>query len=228
MVNGTILCQPDGHRGCSVCCGLFNFMDISRQSLEAYLKQGGVRTAQANPDDILNKNPDEYPVRDDTSHICPFQGFSGNAPKPGCLLHPSVLPEDRRDLSLFGSTVCGQYICPAHNIFDEEHKQALLKNVDDWYGYNVAVLDPESFIWIIDTAGQYSRGTEDSFGKFKNVIKNALELHAQFLAGTRIPLFFYSVSEYNLNKHRFSLGTSSCATDAHRKSIEASIIRLLL
>ena len=65
-----ILCQPDSRKGCSVCCGLFNMKDTSRNNLKQFLEEGISREKVFR---VYEEFTEPEPVRDRFSHICPYQ-----------------------------------------------------------------------------------------------------------------------------------------------------------
>ncbi|PKL41134.1 MAG: hypothetical protein CVV44_00415 [Spirochaetae bacterium HGW-Spirochaetae-1] len=208
MTEYIILCQPDDRKGCSICCGLFNIRDLSRENLVAYLQGGRDRVVALPEDDFLEA---EIPihtvadslVRDRTSHVCPYQGFLMSG-KPGCLLHPALTGEDRRNVSLFGIKICDEFLCPAHSLLTEDDKRLLIDMVDDWYLYSIAVLDPESFLWIRDmVSGMVDPVREKVL--FSEMIVFSLNLHARFMNDYIGSVFFYSLPEYDLYKKEFSI-----------------------
>lgn len=191
-----ILCQPDSARGCSVCCGLFNMRDTSRDSLEKFLKGGDGR-------ERLYRVYEEYTepdaVRDRFSHICPYQGFL-SAGKPGCLIHPLSSGMEGRDRSLFASSVCKKFLCPAHELLTDEERGALKNFVRDWYLYSTAIADPDSFSFIYE----YGR-SNSSLPDLSPLLNAGLEAHAYNLSCYEGVIFFYSIPEYKMNRHLFSL-----------------------
>ncbi len=192
------LCQPDGIKGCSVCCGLFNLKDTGRENLAGFLAEGPRR-------EKLCRTYEEYTepadVRDSFSHICPYQGFLA-AGRPGCLIHPLSYGTDGRDRSLFARAVCGKFLCPAHQLLSETEKENLIASISDWYLYSTAIIDPESYSFIHEYAlkicGKLSAETYA-------LIETGLKAHAENLSLYDGILFYYSVPEYNLNRERFSL-----------------------
>jgi len=200
--SGILLCQPDNLKGCSVCCGLFNHMDISMNNLENKLN-GFKDPLPVDTHDIL-ESTSKSAVRDISSHICRYQGFiAGNI--PGCTLHPSVLGRDGRDRSLYGSRICSEYLCPAHEILDDRLKRLLISSIDGWYEYCIAIIDPEGFAWIVDCLGidPESRSSVDI--SVANVLRLSLGFHGRYLARSKQSVFYYSLMEYNQNKLHFSL-----------------------
>lgn len=187
------LCQPDGIKSCSVCCGLFNLKDISRSTLESFLS-GDYSI------DLLKD------VRDITSHICIYQSFiSQNL--PGCSLHPKVKGTDYRNESLYGAKICEEYLCPAHSILNEEQKQILVSSVYDWYLYSIAILDPEGFMCIMEIID--SMHIVNPSHDIKSIMSEALTFHAGTLSRSDKCHFYYSLAEYNQHKREFSLRYNS-------------------
>lgn len=202
------LCQPDHNKGCTACCGLFNFNDISKEYLTNYLIKGhsGIKSYYNN---CWNKNN----LRDITSHICHYQGFI-NKSKPGCVIHPVINKKDIRDISLFGKKICNSYLCPAHVILSDRQKKILINYIDDWYYYSICIIDPDSFIWILNTIHKELNTDEDIILKKENsqcrdLLSKSLNIHSGYLSKNKLPLVFYSVSEYNLGKVNFSLSGNS-------------------
>ncbi len=195
-----ILCQPDNTKGCSLCCGLFNFNDISPESLRKFLEQGRDRE-QTIP--THNEYRETTRVRDICSHICPYQGFISED-KPGCLIHPLSSGIDGRWRSLFASKICGEFFCPAHTILTDEEKKFLVENVSDWYSYSAAIADPDSYSFIYNYVKDNFSGTA---GKrlMKTMVDDGLAAHAENLASYEGIIFCYSIPEYNINKKSFSV-----------------------
>ncbi len=195
-----ILCQPDNTKGCSLCCGLFNFSDISSKALNGFLEQGMVREQQL---PTHNDYRESTGVRDICSHICPYQGFIG-PDKPGCLIHPLSSGIEGRWRSLFASRICGEFFCPAHTILNNDEKRYLIENVTNWYHYSAAIADPESYSFIYKYVNdKFSRKTDPSL--MKVLVEDGLAAHTENLASYEGAIFSYSIPEYNINKKYFSL-----------------------
>ena len=81
--NKISLCQPDGKKGCSACCGLFNFKNTKKSYLTKFFNSYEKRK------DICGKKEafwaEIYGTRSDELHICPYQGFIGKG-NPGCMI----------------------------------------------------------------------------------------------------------------------------------------------
>lgn len=193
-----ILCQPDSRKGCSVCCGLFNFTDCRRASLEKFLEKGPSRCAEFSSYDMFHL---EDEVRDGFTHICPYQGFLSRG-KPGCLIHPLSTGIEGRDRSLFAHKVCSAFLCPAHGILTREEKETLVLHVNDWYLYSAAIIDPETFSFLLEfiTAKYQLAASHELTGLLLNA---GLEAHADILASGSKSLFNYSCPEYILNREKF-------------------------
>lgn len=188
------LCQPTPHTGCSACCGLFNLKKADRKSLSNFLSKGLERTANKKkfPPESIDKSEI---IRDPFSHICPYQGFIAEE-KPGCLLHKETAGEDKRDLSLFGSPICGNFLCPAHYLLSDELKTELISRIDDWYLYSIAIIDPLEFERIYNDCSAVISSSERG-DELTAAIKHKLEEHARRLVKEENPVIFhYSVSEY--------------------------------
>ncbi len=199
-VDNIILCQPDELKGCSVCCGLFNMRDTGRDTLERFLAGGYEREKSFR---VYEEYDEPGEVRDRFSHICPYQGFL-SAGKPGCLIHPLSSGVEGRDRSLFASTVCGNFLCPAHEILTAEEKRALINHVNDWYLYSTAIADPDSFSFIYKYWLELNRKKGKTTAE---AINAGLSAHSRNLELYKGIIFFYSIPEYNNNKNNFSLSS---------------------
>lgn len=195
-----ILCQPDNCKGCSVCCGLFNFRDCSRQNLSGFLETGSSRVRDfAVHDDFMLDDA----VRDAFTHVCPYQGFLAEG-KPGCHIHPLSTGTEGRERSLFSAKICSNFLCPAHSILNHLEKKSLIEHVNDWYLYSIAIADPESFAYIRSFITQ-AYGI-DPYSKTAGILLNAgLDCHAESLTQSSEVIFHYSQPEYNLNREKFCI-----------------------
>lgn len=164
-------------------------------------------------------------MRDRGSYICPFQGFLSYG-KPGCLIHPGVNPEDMRDRSFFGKKICDAFLCPAHTVLSDPEKKDLVELVDDWYYYTVAVMNPESFSWIIRNAREACGGTNETV-LLKSLVLSSLHIHAGHLDEYHGPVFCYALPEYNLSKKGYSLAADNEKAAAERDSIKKTMARLV-
>jgi len=195
--DGIILCQPDNGKGCSLCCGLFNFRDITHASLTQFLEDGAAREKGLT---TYNDFQTPHGIRDEHSHICPYQGFL-SAGKPGCLIHPLSSGRDGRERSLFASKICEKFFCPAHTFLSVEEKLFLTENVKHWLLYSIAIADPESFSFIYN----YVKDNFADSGIAGVLVNEGLAAHAENLASCTGVIFSYSIPEYNINKMNFGL-----------------------
>jgi len=193
MNNDIILCQPDDKKGCAICCGLFNHQNISKKSLTTFLEQAPERCNSITEPEILDYDA-SLPKRDGTTHICPYQGFL-KVGKPGCLFHPSHIKKDLRDRSLYGRMICDNFFCPAHKILTEDEKKILINEIDDWYLYSIAIIDPLYFKSLLND--YKNMGDENAARDF---LIECLKSHGEKLHQKEGPLFHYSISEYRISQ----------------------------
>lgn len=132
-------------------------------------------------------------------------------------MHPESIGDDLRDRSLFGSAICGGYLCPAYSALNERQKSILVRLIDDWYLYMVAIIDPDSFVWMLDNI--MLKDTRENDDINRNLLATALTVHSGHLCGSNYPLFYYSVQEYNINKWKFSLCSNDHVFDVEKKDI---------
>lgn len=219
-----ILCQPDSEKGCAACCGLFNVRDIGADSLDGYCREYPARVARAERHVYENgfECVPEHHKRDRFAHICPYIGYVAPG-RPGCMLHPAVCGADRRERSLYGVKICGEYLCPAHAILVTAEKELLIASVHHWYPYTVAIIDPRSFRWMITIAAQERKTVpEDLAASHQGVSRSlagALTAHAAYLHCMMGPLFQYSAAEYALHGTRFSLAEPGAVPAEHRERV---------
>ncbi len=221
-----ILCQPDTVKSCSACCGLLNFVDISRAALTRFLARGAERSSSCLSASDITDQGDGRDVRDLTSYICPHQGLIFNK-RPGCLLHPRYRTDTMRHRSFFGEQICNGFLCPAHTLLSAEHKKSLIALIDDWYCYTIAVIDPASTAWLLDLLVERYPIAFQRDEVIRTILREALEIHAKYLAACAGPVFYYSVSEYNGGRGAFSLDIDSVGRAAEKGEILAVIERNL-
>lgn len=221
-----ILCQPDSVKSCSACCGLLNFGDISREALSRFLARGAERSSSYISASDISDQGDGRVVRDLTSYICPHQGLIFNK-RPGCLLHPRYRTDTMRHKSFFGEKICNEFLCPAHSLLSVEHKKRIIALIDDWYCYTIAVIDPESTAWLLNMLADRYPIAFQREEVIKKILRESLEVHAKYLNAHSGPVFFYSVSEYNIGRTGFSLDIDSDERAGEKKEIVAVIERNL-
>jgi len=196
------LCMPDKTKSCAACCGLMNHTDISRKNLTKFLNDGAFRAANYWRYQIDGSYPEQTTsCRDYSTHICPFHGFIADG-LPGCLVHPRVAGEDRRDRGLFGAAACGRYFCPAYELLSHDTRTILIETLDDWYLYTMAIIDPlvtERIIYQL-----YVKGLHRGDRLFKQALVDALTIHGETLARREGNVFCYSREEYDFaSKNHF-------------------------
>jgi len=205
------LCQPDEEKSCGACCGLYNWENHSRVTLESLL---GRRTELFFS---LEKPPDleEYsracealppsPKLCETIYNCEFLGFLDRELKQvGCLLHPSLHNGvDLRTCSFYGAKLCAEHFCPSFNHLATVEQVAVIMSLDDWYLYGLVITD-------IDFVKEFFRHVQDRLGDSVHVdqIRNSKarqSLHEffnlkeswNFLSKeNRLGKYYFSHSEY--------------------------------
>jgi hypothetical protein len=213
-----VLCQPDGRKSCSACCGLFNFRDISRENLSLFLITGAARSASCLSAGDFTDQGDSSAIRDRASYICPHQGLIFNK-RPGCLIHPQYRSAAMRNDAFFGETICNGFLCPAHSLLSSEQKKLIIELMDDWYNYTIALIDPESTIWFLDLLRDRYPVVFQRQDLLKKVFNDYLAIHSAYLAEYSGPIFHYSIAEYNLGKENYSLDADTAETDFEKAEI---------
>lgn len=162
-----ILCQPDPGKSCGACCGLYNYVDSSREALVTRLR---ARTARyrdmvASPDDLpryaaVTFAAEDFTKRYEVIYCCEYLGFlDAGEKKVGCLLHPmSNNGVDMRGVSFYGQEVCAGHLCPSHHFIPRNQQLILQKIIDDWYLYGLCLTD-------IDLVVTYFRLIADLVGR---------------------------------------------------------------
>ena len=165
--NLIILCQPDAGKSCGACCGLYNYVDSSRSSLEQRLR---LRTRRfkamvREPGDVESYASqtlaeEDFAKRYEVIYCCEYLGFlDAEEKKVGCLLHPQQNSGiDLRTCSFYGPEICAGHICPSHHFIPQAQSQILIKIIDDWYLYGLCLTD-------IDLVKTYFRLIADRIGQ---------------------------------------------------------------
>ncbi|HOG12490.1 MAG: hypothetical protein PHW80_07220 [Smithellaceae bacterium] len=145
-----VLCQPDPGKSCGACCGLYNYVDSSRESL---VKRLSARTRRYHE---MVKGPEDLPryakatfaaedfrKRYEVIYCCEYLGFlDAEEKKVGCLVHPLQNGGvDMRTVSFYGRDVCAGHLCPSHHFIPRSQQLILLKIIDDWYLYGLCLTD---------------------------------------------------------------------------------------
>jgi len=162
-----VLCQPDPGKSCGACCGLYNYVDSSRESLirrlHARTKRFGEMVKM--PGDIESYAEATFAAEDfrkryEVIYCCEYLGFlDAGEKKVGCLLHPMQNEGiDMRGGSFYGQEVCAGHLCPSHHFIPRSQQLILLKIIDDWYLYGLCLTD-------IDLVVTYFRIIADRVGQ---------------------------------------------------------------
>jgi hypothetical protein len=159
------LCQPDPSKSCGACCGLYNWEDHSRMTLEFLLQK---RTSLFFS---WGKDPERYqksysaepaipnPKLLETIYNCEFLGFlDSNRKRVGCLLHPSAnRGVDLRDFCFYGAELCTAHFCPSFTHLTRVEQKAVIAALDDWYLYGLVITD-------IDLIKDFCNRVQDRLG----------------------------------------------------------------
>ena len=167
LENLTVLCQPDEGKSCGACCGLYNYVDSSRESLTQRLRERSKRFRDMvkNPGDVgyyaeVTFACEDFKPRYEVIYCCEYLGFLDDAEKKvGCLLHPAQNSGlDLRAGSFYGQETCAGHICPSHHFIPKNQAQILIKVIDNWYLYGLCLTD-------IDLVTDYFRMLADRIGE---------------------------------------------------------------
>jgi len=162
-----VLCQPDAGKSCGACCGLYNYVDSSRDSLMERLRARTKRfrdrvKTPADLDDFARATfaCEDFRKRYEVIYCCEYLGFLDEGEKRvGCLLHPMQNHGlDMRDVSFYGRELCAGHLCPSHHFIGRSRRQILLDLIDDWYLYGLCLTD-------IDLVECYFRLLADRLGE---------------------------------------------------------------
>ena len=207
------LCQPDARKSCGACCGLFNYQDHSRATLQSLLKK---RTELF---DLFGNEDrtEEYRKRSNSIvaspklfekiYNCEFLGFLDKEQKRvGCLLHPSRNEgEDLRNQSFYGADLCAGHFCPSYTYLTVLEQKAVVAVLDDWYLYGLVVTD-------IDLVKEFFRHAQTRLGDSihlkkleEDAVQNALhdffalKENWLFISNeNRLGKYYFSHSEYQI------------------------------
>jgi len=147
-----LLCQPDNHKSCAWCCGLYNVRESGKGELTLRLKQRTKRFALVprTVDGIRRyaeetKGEERLDLVDPSFYSCEFVGFLDRGEtRVGCLLNPRGPGNegvDWRGLSFHGGAACSGFFCRAFRELTEAERKILIGTVDDWYLYGLLISD---------------------------------------------------------------------------------------
>jgi hypothetical protein len=146
----THLCQPDATKSCAACCGIYNYVENTKDSLErrfVYRTQLFSRVR----DEMLCLEDYQTIIRHrenakriyTTIYTCEFVGFLDDGFKRvGCMLHPFMNNgNDLRVISFYGRDICEGHFCPSYAKLDNNEADIILAALDDWYLYGSVITD---------------------------------------------------------------------------------------
>jgi len=203
-----VLCQPDAGKSCGACCGLYNYVDSSREALTLRLRNRTKRFREMVkfPGDIESYAEATFAAEDfrkryEVIYCCEYLGFLDDGEKKvGCLVHPLQNGGiDMRTGSFYGQEVCAGHLCPSHHFISRSQQLILLKIIDDWYLYGLCLTD-------IDLVVEYFRLIADRIGeelKPDAFDQRALEETALEYFNWKITWPFRSAEANRLGKYYF-------------------------
>jgi hypothetical protein len=165
------LCQPDAHKSCGACCGMYNHREASQDLVLARLARRTLRFRQdAQIEDTASLAAfrarwEDAPAAKllDGLPSCPFLGLldlhdaSGDpaASRVGCLVHPLQNGGvDGRDCGVYDRFVCEDYLCASHDLMRAEEIRLVLDAVHDSYLYGLIITDVRLVRSLLDGAAR--------------------------------------------------------------------------
>jgi len=160
---GIYLCQVSDTISCGACCGLYNTMDASFETLHARLASRSAAFARVQREpgaiqafalDVAAREPSEHPLPG--FHHCPFVGLIGpEQARVGCLLHPLAEGNngvDLRGLSHYGGMACKICFCPAHRVLSARFREILRQTAPDWHAYGILITEARTLECLLRAA----------------------------------------------------------------------------
>lgn len=149
---GVYLCQISEVVSCGACCGLYNFPDLSCETLVNSLRERTFEFAKTPREvsAILRFGEKTHRQIQSSSpfprfHHCPYVGLiGGKLSRIGCLLHPLADANknvDFRGLSYYGGMACRIYFCPSHRGLPQRFKIVVRAAIDNWYNYGLIITE---------------------------------------------------------------------------------------
>lgn len=144
------LCQPDPTKSCAACCGIYNYVENTRDALaQRFLFRTGLfsrvrenRMSIGDYREIVRHRENAKRIYA-TIYTCEFVGFvDGARRRVGCMLHPLGNDgNDLRALSFYGRDICEGHFCPSYQKLENHEVRILLAALDDWYLYGAVITD---------------------------------------------------------------------------------------
>jgi hypothetical protein len=144
------LCQPDEKKSCAACCGIYNYTDNSRDSLEMrflyrtrlFAKVRGNMLSLQDYRVIIRHRENTRRIYM-TIYSCEFAGFLDEGfQRIGCMLHPELNKGmDMREKSFYGREICDGHFCPSYQKLESHEVRVILAVLDDWYLYGGVITD---------------------------------------------------------------------------------------
>lgn len=167
------LCQPDATKSCAACCGIYNYVDNTRDSLDKRLLSRTHLFSRVRENTLAIKDYQAIIRHKENSrriyatiYSCEFVGFIDEGFKRvGCMLHPLMNHgSDLRVISFYGRDICEGHLCPSYQKLDAHEASILLAALDDWYLYGSAITD-------IDFVKTFFKIIQDRLGGILDVKK---------------------------------------------------------
>lgn len=209
------LCQPDKTRSCGACCGLYNWEDHSRETLESLLKRRTelFLSLEEHPDlerySSLSQTFPSSPKLCETIYNCEFLGFIDREQKQvGCLLHPSLHDGvDLRSYTFYGAKLCEEHFCTSFTYLTTIEQKSVILSLDDWYLYGLVITDIDLvkafFTHVQNCLGDSVRQERLRNEEVKSVLRDFFRLKEcwKFLSGeNRLGKYYFSHAEYQIAK----------------------------
>jgi len=207
------LCQPDRHKSCGACCGLYNWNNHSRSALEDILcLQTDLFFERFRDDDLDSYRRQRNGMIENTKlfetiYNCEFLGFvNPERTRVGCMLHPEVTGRtDLRNHCFYGAKVCSEHFCPSYACLTTAEQKAVISSLDDWYLYGLVITDidlvKEFFRHVENTIGDSIR--EDALGacRVREALTGFFSLKESWKFKSpenRLGKYYFSRAEYNI------------------------------
>jgi len=149
---GIYLCQVNEEISCGACCGLYNVVNPSYESIMEMLTwrtdtfshvKRKIDALLAFKEKVEDREPQKRPFPD--FHHCPYIGLVGKKrSRVGCLLHPLLDKNkgiDFRGLSFYGGMACRIYFCPTYYNLPAVFKEIVRKTASNWYVYGLVITE---------------------------------------------------------------------------------------